>query len=170
MARTERFARAPPATCGHAGHIIPNYDTAGHTLTSQLCRVPAIAGLRRDVAGNEHDLSLSSGAAALFHSKAHCPILAQRPFPAARTLAAGLSTLITQPRRPEPAGPGLLTHRRRHTPSRVSALPCTRSAADEDGGERWLRPLKPFLRSFTFSPQTKLAAAPEAALLPGRGK
>ena len=37
-----RFARAPPATCRHAGHIIPNYDTAGHTLTSQLCRVPAV--------------------------------------------------------------------------------------------------------------------------------
>jgi hypothetical protein len=36
-----RSARTPPATRGHAGHITPNHDTAGHTLTSRLCRVPA---------------------------------------------------------------------------------------------------------------------------------
>jgi hypothetical protein len=35
-----RSARAPPATHGHAGHITPHHDTAGHTLTSRLCRVP----------------------------------------------------------------------------------------------------------------------------------
>ena len=35
-----RSARTPPTTRGHAGHITPNHDTAGHTLTSRLCRVP----------------------------------------------------------------------------------------------------------------------------------
>ena len=40
-----RSVRAPPASRRHAGHIIPNYDTAGHSLTSRLCRVPAF---RRD--------------------------------------------------------------------------------------------------------------------------
>jgi len=34
-----RSARVPPATHGHAGHIRINYDTAGHTPTSRLCRV-----------------------------------------------------------------------------------------------------------------------------------
>jgi hypothetical protein len=35
-----RSVRAPPATRGHAGHITRRYDTAGHSLTSRLCRVP----------------------------------------------------------------------------------------------------------------------------------
>jgi hypothetical protein len=35
-----RSAQAPPAFRRHAGHIIPNYDTAGHSLTIRLCRVP----------------------------------------------------------------------------------------------------------------------------------
>jgi hypothetical protein len=34
------FPRAPPASRRHAGHIISNYDTAGHSLTSRLCRLP----------------------------------------------------------------------------------------------------------------------------------
>jgi len=37
-----RSARAPPATRRHAGRTIPNRDTAGHSLTSRLCRVPVI--------------------------------------------------------------------------------------------------------------------------------
>jgi hypothetical protein len=36
-----RSARAPPASRRHARHISLNYDTAGHSLTSRLCRVPA---------------------------------------------------------------------------------------------------------------------------------
>jgi hypothetical protein len=39
-----RSARAPPATRRHAGHTIPNRDTAGHSLTSRLCRVPDMRG------------------------------------------------------------------------------------------------------------------------------
>ena len=35
-----RSARAPPAARRHAGHITHHYDTAGHSLTSRLCRVP----------------------------------------------------------------------------------------------------------------------------------
>ena len=36
--------RPPPADT--PGHIIPNYDTAGHSLTSRLCRVPAKSCVR----------------------------------------------------------------------------------------------------------------------------
>jgi len=36
-----RSARAPPATRRHAGHLIRRYDTAGHSLHSGLCRIPA---------------------------------------------------------------------------------------------------------------------------------
>ena len=35
-----RSARALPATSRHAGHTTCHYDTAGHSLTSRLCRVP----------------------------------------------------------------------------------------------------------------------------------
>ena len=35
-----RSAWALPATSSHAGHITCRYDTAGHSLTSRLCRVP----------------------------------------------------------------------------------------------------------------------------------
>jgi hypothetical protein len=35
-----RSARAPPASRGHAGRITHRYGTAGHSLTSRLCRVP----------------------------------------------------------------------------------------------------------------------------------
>jgi hypothetical protein len=35
-----RSARALPATCRHAGHVTRCYDTAGHSPTSRLCRVP----------------------------------------------------------------------------------------------------------------------------------
>jgi type I restriction enzyme, S subunit len=38
---SHRSARVPPATRRHAGHIRTNYDTAGHSPTSRLCRVPA---------------------------------------------------------------------------------------------------------------------------------
>jgi hypothetical protein len=44
-----RSARAPPATRRHAGHTRINYDTAGHTPTSRLCRVPAIGGEQKVV-------------------------------------------------------------------------------------------------------------------------
>jgi hypothetical protein len=37
---SHRSARVPPATRRHAGHIRTNYDTAGHSPTSRLCRVP----------------------------------------------------------------------------------------------------------------------------------
>jgi putative ATP-dependent endonuclease of OLD family len=36
-----RSARTLPATRGHAGLIIRHYNTAGHSLNSRLCRVPA---------------------------------------------------------------------------------------------------------------------------------
>jgi hypothetical protein len=35
-----RSARAPPAIRRHAGHIRINYDSAGHSPTSRLCRLP----------------------------------------------------------------------------------------------------------------------------------
>ena len=39
-----RSARTLPATRGHAGHISRHYNTAGHSLTSRLCRVPGGRG------------------------------------------------------------------------------------------------------------------------------
>jgi hypothetical protein len=36
-----RSARSPPAARGHAGPINRRYDTAGHSLNSRLCPVPA---------------------------------------------------------------------------------------------------------------------------------
>jgi hypothetical protein len=41
-----RSARAPPATRRHAGHIRINYDSAGHSPTSRLCRLPGIPAPR----------------------------------------------------------------------------------------------------------------------------
>jgi len=42
-----RFARVPPAPRRHARHISLNYDTAGHSLISRLCRVPGrVPGIR----------------------------------------------------------------------------------------------------------------------------
>jgi hypothetical protein len=40
-----RSARALPAARRHAGHIIRCYDSAGHSLISGLCRVPAAHAL-----------------------------------------------------------------------------------------------------------------------------
>jgi hypothetical protein len=37
-----RSARAPSASCGHAGRSIRRYDIAGHTINSRLCRVPGV--------------------------------------------------------------------------------------------------------------------------------
>ena len=54
-----RSARTLPATRRHAGHINRRYDTAGHSLTSRLCRSVNPYATLVDVKSEEHDRNSS---------------------------------------------------------------------------------------------------------------
>jgi hypothetical protein len=66
MVRVENFhrsARAPPAARRHARHIGIDYDTAGHTPTSRLCRVPGYPGTPLVALDGGGKVTLSGGGA-----------------------------------------------------------------------------------------------------------